>query len=95
MCAHAFMVVTVHVHIHSTFECQISYGEEVAVDEARIIALRAQVDPNLRAEMQVFLKRVTTNCDLMHFYQTFVKCCDHVLERRNTLSRLKVCTCKL
>ena len=69
---------------------QVSGGKEESIDQARIIALRPLVDPELKSEMQIFLKRVATDCDLMNFYRTFVKCCQHVLERRNTFSRIMV-----
>ena len=65
-------------------------GEEATVHGARIIGLRAKVDPTIRTEMQVYLKRASTDCDLMTFYQTFVKCSRHVRERRTTFNSLKV-----
>ena len=60
------------------------------MDQARIIALRPRVDPQLQSEMQVFLKRVATDCDLMNFYRTYSKCCQHVLERQTTSKLIKV-----
>ena len=85
-------LVITHVMNHKVFG---SEGEPI--DQARIIALRPQVDSQLHSEMQVFLKRVATDCDLMNFYQTYVKCCEHVLERQSTFKLIKVssplCVC--
>ena len=65
-------------------------SEGEPIDYARIIALQPQVDPQLQGEMQVFLKRVSTDCDLMNFYQTYSKCCQHVLERQTAFKMIKV-----
>ena len=77
-----------YICVHQSY--QISHGEEDCIERAKVVALRAQVDPGILNEMQVFLKRVSSDCDLMTFYQTFVKCCHHVRERKNTLKKLKV-----
>lgn len=90
-----YLYSTLHYHNCYLNPWQVSHCEEDCLERARIIALRAKVDPDLHNEMQCFLKRASTDCDLMNFYQTFVKCSEHVLERRTTLNKLKVSLIRL
>lgn len=58
-------------------------------DKAGIVALRAVVDPRLQKDLHSFVMRVSRDCNLMMFYQTYVKYCLLVHERRETFTKAK------